>query len=212
MSGGVGRDRLTVGVVVTSVVAGFGTSIALIAAIGAQNAFVLRQGMRREHVWAVVATCATADALLISLGVGGLGAAAAASPTVVTVARWCGAVFLVGYAVVAARRAVRPGGVEVGSGAPAALRATLLTCLAFTFLNPHVYLDTVLLIGAVASQHPSRWMFAAGAVAASGLWFTALGGGARWLAPLLSRPAGRRALDGGIAVVMAAIGISLVIT
>lgn len=196
----------------TSVLAGFGTSIALIAAIGAQNAFVLRQGMRREHVWAVVATCAAADALLISLGVGGLGAAAAASPAVVTVARWCGAVFLVGYAVVAARRALRPGGADLGTGGPAALRTVLLTCLAFTFLNPHVYLDTVLLIGAVASQHPSRWMFAAGAVAASVVWFTALGGGARWLAPVLSRPTGRRVLDGAIAVVMATIGVSLVLS
>jgi L-lysine exporter family protein LysE/ArgO len=194
-----------------SAVAGFGTSLALIAAIGAQNAFVLRQAVRREHVWAVVATCVVADALLITAGVGGLGAAATASPAVVTVARWCGAAFLLGYAALAARRALRPGGAAIGAGAPAALRTTILACLAFTFLNPHVYLDTVLLIGAVASQHPSRWMFAAGAVVASALWFTALGGGARRLAPLLSRPAGRRALDGAIAAVMAAIGVSLVV-
>jgi L-lysine exporter family protein LysE/ArgO len=198
---------------VTSAVAGFGTALALIAAIGAQNAFVLRQGIRREHVWAVVATCVVADALLITLGVGGLGAAAAANPTVVTVARWCGAAFLLGYAALAARRAfAREPSAVAATAAPAALRTTVLACLAFTFLNPHVYLDTVLLIGAVASQHPSRWMFAAGAATASAVWFVALGGGARWLAPALSRPAGRRALDGAIAAVMAGIGISLVVT
>ena len=114
--------------------------------------------------------------------------------------------------MLAARRAFarEPEAIATGA-APAALRTTVLACLAFTFLNPHVYLDTVLLIGAVASQHPSRWMFAAGAALASTVWFVALGGGARWLAPALSRPAGRRALDGAIAAVMAAIGLSLIL-
>jgi L-lysine exporter family protein LysE/ArgO len=150
------------------------------------------------------------DLLLILAGIGGLGAVVTARPAAVEVVRWVGAAFLLGYALLAARRALRPGGLRPADRAPATLRATVLTCLALTYLNPHVYLDTVLLLGAVAQQHPHRWVFGLGAAAASVVWFTALGLGARRLAPVLARPAAWRVLDGLIAVVMLAVAVSLV--
>lgn len=194
---------------ITSLLAGFTSSLALIVAIGSQNAFVLRQGLRREHVLPVVATCAAADALLIAAGVGGLGSLVADRPGLLAAIRWGGAAFLLGYAVLAARRALRPGRLDPRAGAATPLRATLLTCLAFTFLNPHVYLDTVLLLGGLAVRDPSRWLFAAGAAAASVVWFAALGAGARRLAPALARPATWRVLDGVIAVTMTLIAVGL---
>ncbi|MEV6298272.1 LysE/ArgO family amino acid transporter [Actinoplanes sp. NPDC051861] len=194
-----------------SALAGFAASAVLIIAIGAQNAFVLRQGLRREHVLPVVLTCALSDLALISAGIAGLGAVLNAQPALVTGIRWVGAAFLLGYAVLAARRALRPQALDPAGKAPATLRATLLTCLALTYLNPHVYLDTVLLLGSVAQQHANRWAFGLGAAAASLVWFTALGAGAHRLAPLLARPAAWRVLDGLIAVVMAAIGVTLVV-
>lgn len=197
--------------VLTSASAGFAASLVLIVAIGAQNAFVLRQGLRREHVLPVVLTCALSDLALILAGIAGLGAVIAAQPTAVTVIKWVGAAFLIGYAVLAAKRAIRPSGLRPTDRAPATLRATLLTCLALTYLNPHVYLDTVLLLGAVAQQHPHRWLFGIGAAAASLVWFTALGAGAHKLAPVLARPAAWRILDGLIAVVMVAVAVTLLI-
>ena len=193
----------------TSLLAGFAASLVLIVAIGAQNAFVLRQGLRREHVLPVVLVCAVSDLALITAGIAGLGAVVAARPVAVTVIRWAGAAFLLGYAVLAAKRAIRPAALDPADRAPATLRATLLTCLALTYLNPHVYLDTVLLLGSVAQQHPHRWLFGAGAAAASAVWFAGLGLGARRLAPVLARPAAWRVLDGSIAAVMAALGIAL---
>jgi L-lysine exporter family protein LysE/ArgO len=195
--------------VLTSTVAGFAASLVLIMAIGAQNAFVLRQGLRREHVLPVVLTCAVSDLILIAAGIAGLGAVVTARPAAVTVIRWAGAAFLFTYAALAAKRAWRPGTLKPTDRAPATLRATLLTCLALTYLNPHVYLDTVLLLGSVAQQHAHRWLFGIGAAVASGVWFAALGLGAHRLAPVLSRPAAWRVLDGLIAVVMAGIGITL---
>jgi len=195
--------------VLTSALAGFAASVVLIVAIGAQNAFVLRQGLRREHVLLVVITCAVSDLLLISAGIAGLGAAVSARPAAVTAIRWVGAAFLLAYAVVAARRAWRPTTLRPVDQAPATLRATLLTCLALTYLNPHVYLDTVMLLGSVAQQYQHRWLFGIGAAVASGVWFSALGLGAHRLAPVLARPAAWRVLDGLIAVVMAAIAITL---
>jgi L-lysine exporter family protein LysE/ArgO len=197
--------------VFASVLAGFSSSLALIVAIGAQNAFVLRQGTRREHVWPVVLTCAASDALLITLGVAGLGAVVADHPTALAVARYGGAAFLLAYAALAARRALRPGALVPADGSAGRLRATLLTCLAFTYLNPHVYLDTVLLLGTLANQQRHQWLFAAGAVVASGAWFVALGGGARRLAPLLARPGAWRVLDALIAAVMAALAVKLLL-
>jgi L-lysine exporter family protein LysE/ArgO len=197
--------------VLGSAVAGFAASLALIVAIGAQNAFVLRQGLRREHVLPVVLICAFSDLALILTGIAGLGAVITAQPTAVVVVRWVGAAFLLGYAVTAARRVIRPTGLSPAQRAPATLTVTLVTCLALTYLNPHVYLDTVLLLGSVAQQHPHRWVFGLGAAAASMVWFAALGAGAHRLGPVLARPAAWRVLDGLIAAVMVAIAVGLLI-
>lgn len=198
----------------TTALAGFGTGLSLIVAIGAQNAFVLRQGLRREHVGSVALLCSVADAALILAGVAGIGTIVERAPVVLDVVRWAGAAFLLGYAVLALRRAVRPGELHTATGgAPVGLRPVLLTAAALTFLNPHVYLDTVLLLGSIANQHgpDGRWVFALGATAGSLLWFFGLTYGARRLAPLFARPAAWRVLDGVIAAVMAAIALSLVL-
>jgi L-lysine exporter family protein LysE/ArgO len=131
-------------------------------------------------------------------------------PIALTAIRWGGAAFLLCYAAFAARRALRPGALTPTDKQPAALRATLLTCLAFTYLNPHVYLDTVLLLGVAANQYPHRWLFGIGAALASAAWFTALGAGAHRLAPVLARRAAWRALDSIVAVLMITIAVSLV--
>jgi L-lysine exporter family protein LysE/ArgO len=191
---------------------GFGFGLSLIVAIGAQNAFVLRQGLRGEHVGLVVTACALSDALLIAAGVAGAGAVLAHAPALAHAVRVAGAIFLLGYAALAARRALRPGTLTPGgAGAPRASRgATLATTLALTWLNPHVYLDTVVLLGTVASTHGDRrWVFGAGAALGSVAWFTALGYGARLLRPLFARPAAWRALDAFVALVMTAIAVSL---
>ncbi|WP_329009862.1 LysE/ArgO family amino acid transporter [Micromonospora rifamycinica] len=194
-----------------SVLAGFGFSLALIVAIGAQNAFVLRQGLRREHVLPVVAICVAGDAALMTAGIAGLGALLTGMPTALAAVRWGGVAFLLGYAVLAARRALRPTALTPLHRPPATLRATLLTCLAFTFLNPHVYLDTVVLLGTVAHQDPNRWAFGAGAATASLVWFTGLGLGAHRWGPLLAHPAAWRVIDGTIAVIMVAIAVSVAV-
>jgi L-lysine exporter family protein LysE/ArgO len=196
--------------------AGLGFGLSLIVAIGAQNLFVLRQGLRREHVGVVVTICAASDAILIAAGVGGLGALLDAVPWLGTAMRWGGAAFLVGYGVLAARRALRARGALTAddSAAPATghLRTAVLTTLAFTWLNPHVYLDTVVLMGSVASGHGGyRWWFAAGAAVASVAWFTALGYGARVLRPVFARPVAWRVLDAIIAVVMLVIAATLIV-
>jgi L-lysine exporter family protein LysE/ArgO len=203
------RPVRRVGVVLTSTLAGFTASIALIAAIGAQNAFVLRQGLHRQHVLPVVLTCAASDALLIALGIAGLGAAIADHPAIANTVRWVGAAFLLCYAAIAARRALRPGTLTPTDRRPATLRSTIAMCLAFTYLNPHVYLDTVLLLGTIANQYDNRWLFGTGSVLASTVWFTALGFGAHRLAPALARPGAWRVLDGLVAVLMAALAVSL---
>lgn len=194
---------------------GLAFGLSLIVAIGAQNAFVLRTGLRRTHVLPVVAVCALSDAVLILAGVGGLGTLVDRHPAVLTVARIAGAAFLLGYAVVAARRALRPGAVltaEDGDAAPARVWPVVATCLALTWLNPHVYLDTVVLLGSVAGTHgDARWWFGGGAVLGSLVWFTGLGYGARLLRPLFARPGAWRVLDGVIALVMAAIAASLLL-
>ena len=196
----------------TSLVAGFGTGLSLIVAIGAQNAFVLRQGIRREHVGAVAGLCALSDAALIVAGVLGIGTVVERAPVVLDVVRWGGVVFLLGYAVIALRRALRPEVLRaVADGAGTTLAAALTTAAALTFLNPHVYLDTVLLLGSIANQHgdDGRWDFATGAVLASLVWFFGLGYGARRLAPLFAKPVAWRVLDASIAAVMTLIALSL---
>ncbi|WP_445168137.1 LysE/ArgO family amino acid transporter [Mycolicibacterium sp. Dal123E01] len=191
---------------------GFLTSFALIAAIGAQNAFVLRQGIRGEHVLAVVSVCAVSDLLLITAGIAGIGAVITAHPHVVTVAKIGGAGFLFVYGALAGRRALRPSSMAPAQNGSARLISVLLTCLAMTFLNPHVYLDTVVLLGTLANQHAdSRWLFGIGAVTASVVWFFSLGFGARRLAGLFATPMTWRILDGFIAVTMIGLGISLMV-
>jgi L-lysine exporter family protein LysE/ArgO len=195
---------------VTALAAGFLTCLSLIVAIGAQNAFVLRQGVRREHVVPVVVVCALSDAALISAGIAGLGSVLLSHPAALTATRYAGAAFLLLFGLAAARRAVRPGVLRPAATGPAALGPTLLACLGFTFLNPHVYLDTVVLLGALANQHDgARWVFGAGAVSASVLWFTALGLGARHLAPLFARPTAWRVLDALVALAMVGLAVAL---
>ena len=192
---------------------GFATAISLIAAIGAQNAFVLRQGIRNEHVLPVVTLCAASDLVLIIAGIAGVGALVTAHPNLTTVARVGGAVFLIGYGLLAARRALRPAALTPSDTAPARLGSVLLTCLALTFLNPHVYLDTVVLLGTLANQqHDGRWLFGAGAGAASVVWFFGLGFGARRLAGRFADPRTWRVLDWLIAATMLALGISLALS
>ena len=197
--------------------AGLGLGLALIVAIGAQNAFVLRQGLLGEHVAAVVAVCIGSDIVLIAAGVAGAGAALAAVPSLITAVRIVGATFLLLYGLLAARRAVRPRVRAALRPADAAaarrgLAPVVVTCLALTWLNPHVYLDTVVLLGSVAADRGGqRWWFAAGAAAASTLWFCALGAGATALRPLFARPAAWRALDAAIAVVMTVVALGLIL-
>jgi L-lysine exporter family protein LysE/ArgO len=189
---------------------GLVTGLSLIVAIGAQNAFVLRQGLRREHVLPVVAVCALADALLIGAGIAGLGALVTAHPAATAATRYGGAAFLFGYGLLAARRAGRPGSLTASEQAPATLPAVLLTCLGFTFLNPHVYLDTVVLLGSLANQHgDGRWLYGLGAALGSVAWFTVLGYGAGRLSRFFARPRSWRLLDAGIAVIMVALAVTL---
>jgi L-lysine exporter family protein LysE/ArgO len=192
---------------------GFIASFTLIAAIGAQNAFVLRQGIRREHVLPVVALCTVSDIVLISAGIAGVGALISAHPSALNIAKFGGALFLVGYGLLAARRAWRPSSLSPSEKAPARLIEVLVTCAALTFLNPHVYLDTVVLLGALANEHrDERWLFGVGAVTASAVWFVGLGLGARRLAGLFASPMTWRILDGLIAVMMIGLGVSLALT
>jgi L-lysine exporter family protein LysE/ArgO len=192
---------------------GFFASFALIAAIGAQNAFVLRQGIRREHVLPVVAMCTVSDIALIAAGIGGVGALITAHPNAVNIAKFGGTAFLIGYGLLAAKRAWRPSALTPSDAAPARLGAVLITCAALTFLNPHVYLDTVVLLGTLANESgDGRWLFGVGAVTASAVWFTSLGLGARRLAGLFATPSTWRILDGIIAVMMLALGISLAVS
>lgn len=196
----------------SSMLAGFSTGTGLILAIGAQNAFVLRQGLRREHVLLVCLLCAVSDALLVAAGVAGVGSLIAAAPALDVGMRVAGAAFLGAYALKSARRAWAGGQVLVPDGSVAALGAgrAALTCLALTWLNPHVYLDTLVLLGGLAARDPSPTHFGLGAVGASFAFFFALGFGARLLAPLFARPAAWRLLDGLVALLMAVIALSLV--
>jgi L-lysine exporter family protein LysE/ArgO len=193
---------------------GLVTGLSHIIAIGAQNAFVLRLGIegRNRVIAPVVIICALSDAALILAGVLGMGALVQAAPVAMVVVRMLGAAFLVVYGLWAARRALRPGTLVVtGASGGTGMRVAVGTVLALTWLNPHVYLDTVLFLGSVASQQgpAERWWWVGGAMLASVLWFTALGFGARLLRPIFARPGAWRVLDGAIAVVMLALGIRL---
>ena len=191
--------------------AGFLTGLSLIVAIGAQNAYVLRLGLARNHVGVAVAICAGADALLIALGVGGLGAIVQAHGDVLTAIALIGGAYLLWFAFRSFRSALHPDVLLPSQQEPQAVATVALAVLGFTFLNPHVYLDTILLVGTIgASFGTDRWWFALGAAIASVVWFSGLGFGARLLSPLMARPVTWRVLDAAIGVVMLTIAIVLV--
>ena len=194
-------------------VQGLALSLGLIVAIGAQNAFVLRQGLRREHVGSVVLFCAASDAVLIAAGVLGMAQALGQSPNLARALALAGAVFLAVYGWQALRRARRDHRLAAGeSGSALGLGAAMAQAAAFTLLNPHVYLDTVLLVGSIGAQQPAglQGWFIAGASAASLGWFTLLGFGARWLAPWFARPRAWQLMDGLIGVTMFVLSALLV--
>ncbi|WP_253201992.1 LysE/ArgO family amino acid transporter [Subtercola sp. PAMC28395] len=193
---------------------GLGTGLALIVAIGAQNAFVLRLGIegRNRTILPVVLVCALSDAVLILAGVVGIGAVIQAAPLALIFIRIVGSGFLIVYGLFAAARAVHPK-VLVAAEGPASitLKMAVVTAVALTWLNPHVYLDTVIFLGSVANQQGAaeRWWWAAGAIAGSFIWFFGVGFGARLLRPFFARPSSWRILDGIIAVVMIALGLRM---
>jgi L-lysine exporter family protein LysE/ArgO len=195
----------------TAFLSGLLLGLSLIVAIGAQNAFVLRQGLRREHVFAVCAVCALSDAILIAAGVAGFGALVKALPWLAPAMRYGGALFLAAYglrSLIAAWR--NHAGLDPAGGQQKSLTATILTCLAFTWLNPHVYLDTVVLLGSISTGYAGhRIAFAAGAITSSISFFFALGYGARLLRPLFANPKAWRVLDAFIGITMLALAMKL---
>ncbi|MDF2372328.1 MAG: LysE/ArgO family amino acid transporter [Rhizobiaceae bacterium] len=199
--------------VLRAAMAGFFLGGSLIVAIGAQNAFILRQGLVRAHVFVVCLIGALSDGILIAAGIAGLGTLVARSPILINIVTLSGAAFLFGYAFLALKRALYPHGMEVADKKAGSLAAAVTTCLALTFLNPHVYLDTVLLIGGLSGQYDgtARLAFGCGAVLASFVWFFGLGYGARLLAPIFVKPLAWRILDLLIALIMAVLAIGLLL-
>ncbi|EJL55226.1 lysine efflux permease [Rhizobium sp. CF122] len=198
---------------ISAALAGFFLGASLIIAIGAQNAFILRQGLLRSHVFILCLICALSDAVLIAAGVAGLGTLVSRSPTLISLVTIGGAIFLGTYAVMAFRRAFHPGAMQAGSPQALSLKAAVATCLAFTFLNPHVYLDTVVLLGSLSAAYSGadRLAYGLGAATASFVWFFGLGYGARLLQPVFAKPAAWRVLDVIIGIVMALLAISLLV-
>jgi L-lysine exporter family protein LysE/ArgO len=196
-----------------TLIKGFATGAALIIAIGSQNAFILRQGLRREHVLPLVTFCALSDAALIFAGIGGAGALIRGNALLLDITRYGGALFLGSYGVLAARRAWSGCHMKLHAQTGTSLQAALAACFAFTLLNPHVYLDTVVLVGSVANQQgeDARWWFGAGAALASIVWFSALGYGARLLTPWFEKDIAWRVLDSLIAVVVMLLAGSLLL-
>jgi len=197
--------------VLSALIAGLLTGLSLIVAIGAQNAYVLRQGLLRSHVGGVVAICAVSDLILITAGVAGIGTIVEHASWALELLRWFGVAFLVWYGVGALRRSRHPESLQAAGTNPRDGRRVLLQAVALTWLNPHVYLDTVLLLGSIANHQPGggRWWFAVGAGLGSILWFAALGYGARLLAPLLAGPRAWQLLDVLVGLVMLAVAVSL---
>jgi L-lysine exporter family protein LysE/ArgO len=193
-------------VYIAAFVSGLLFSLSLIAAIGAQNAYVLRQGARREHVGTVVVICTASEIVLIAAGVAGVGAALSGSPALLAVTRAGAATLLLGYGGLSARRALAGArGVVAVERSGGSRGSVVAAALGFTWLNPAVYLDTLVLLGTVANAHPhSRWWFGAGAAVASASWFLGLGSAARLLTPLLHRPRAPRLLDAFVAAAMTA--------
>ena len=193
--------------------AGLLTGLSLIVAIGAQNAYLLRLGLTRQHVGTAVSICATSDVILILLGIGGIGRVSRSFPGVLEVLKWVGVAYLVGYSLYSFWRATRREVLLPSVATRSSRRVIASTTLSFTFLNPHVYLDTVLLLGSIGNQFgSSRWLFAAGACTGSIAWFVGLGYGAKAMAPLMSRPRTWRVLDLVIGVVMLGVAFSVATT
>lgn len=182
---------------------GFLLGLSLIIAIGSQNAFVLKQGLKREHIFFICLFCALSDAILISAGVGGFGAVTARYPHIVDIAKFAGVVFLLGYGLQSLYASVRLSqALTVESQVVSSLKKALLLCFGFTWLNPHVYLDTLVLVGMVSTGASSKVVFAAGAVSASFFFFFALGYGARLLKPLFAKPKAWNVLDALVGILM----------
>jgi L-lysine exporter family protein LysE/ArgO len=198
----------------SAAISGFLLGASLIIAIGAQNAFILRQGLLRQHVFILCLICAASDAALIALGVGGLGTLVSQAPVLITAVTIGGVLFLGTYAMIAFRRALHPEAMKAANATGGSLKAAVAACLAFTFLNPHVYLDTVVLLGSLSARFEGagRIAYGAGAALASFIWFFGLGYGARLLEPIFARPAAWRVLDVVIGLVMAGLAISLGLT
>jgi len=193
--------------------AGLATGFSLIVAIGAQNAFVLRQGLLRKNILAIVLICSFSDALLITLGVLGLGSLITAIPVLIEVIRWLGVGFLVWYGSSSIRRLKKSESLQAADKPMTTLKQSAVTTLALTFLNPHVYLDTIIFLGSIANTFSAnRWLFALGAVSASFIWFFALGFGASKASVLVSKPMFWKALDVFIAAVMFSLAITLAVT
>lgn len=190
-------------------VTGFLTGLGLIVAIGAQNAFVLRQGIRREHVGIVVAVCLFGDVLLIAIGTAGLGVFLNSVPWLIEVFRWGGVAYLLWCAWGNIRSAMRPQALDLSDAPRVGAKGVALTTAGITFLNPHVYLDTVLMLGNLANQTQAPWLYAGGAMLGSLVWFTGLGYGAHRLAPLLRSPQAWRWIDIGVAAVMILVAAKL---
>ncbi len=196
-----------------TVLAGLLTGFSLIIAIGAQNAFVLRQGLLKKNVLAIVLVCAFSDALLIALGVLGLGSLITALPVLLEVIRWLGVAFLVWYGSTSLLRFKKSESLKAADKEITTLKQSVLTTLALTYLNPHVYLDTVIFVGGISNTFTdSRWLFALGAITASFIWFFALGFGASKASVLVSKPFFWKALDIFIAAVMFSLAITLAVT
>jgi L-lysine exporter family protein LysE/ArgO len=206
---GAGENAL----MLSATIAGFLLGGSLIVAIGAQNAFVIRQGVLKSHVFWVCAFCSSCDAALIWAGVFGLGALIKALPMFVPIMTYGGAAFLVWYGIKAFLRVVHPTGMGAAAEQTGTLNAALLACAAFTLLNPHVYLDTVILVGSIANARPQgeQMPFATGATLASLVWFFALGYGAKALGPWLGRPRVWRVIDFCIAAIMLLLALKLLI-
>lgn len=188
------------------------TGLSLIVAIGAQNAFVLRQGLTRKHITVVVLICAFSDALLIAAGTAGFGAVLQGAPMVITAFKWLGVAYLFWFAFGSFRRALKTESLQASHQTAANLKTVVLTVLGFTYLNPHVYLDTVIFVGSLSAQHGNQnWVFAAGAMTASFLWFAGLGFGAKAAAPYLAKPIFWRILDTVIGLTMVTVAINLLL-
>ena len=197
----------------TTYLAGFSLGLSLILAIGSQNAFVLKQGLKNQHVLVICTVCAVSDALLISFGVTGFGAIVQQFPQIELIARYGGAMFLGVYSFLSFRSAFTENhAIEANGQANDSLIKAVAMCLAFTWLNPHVYLDTVVLLGSISTQYqPNQMLFGAGAVSASFVFFFSLGFGARFLAPMFKNPRAWKVLELVVGVIMASIVISLIV-